>query len=154
MNPFKWLFVLVSLCIGTEIFALDTEHVIWDKSPIHLNIPLNEERLIRFPLAVSIVDNEASDAIAILKVQDVIYVKAKEPFENKRLLVQLMPQGEVIILNLSAKKEISESKPVEVVLEKTDEENTNSESANSFDFNDITLTRFAIQSYTPPKDSW
>lgn len=152
MTPFKRLVTLICLLSSIEVFAFDAEHVLWDKTPIHLNVPLNEERLIHFPQAISIVDNEASEKITILKIQDALYIKANVAFENKRLLVQLMPQGEVIILNLSANEKITISQPVEVMLENKEEPNSNQqETTNNFDINAITLTRFAIQSLYAPQ---
>lgn len=152
MTKFKWLFTLLSLLGSFESFALDAEHVLWDKTPIHLSLSLKEERLVHFPQAISIIDNEAGKKITVLKIQDALYLKAKESFDNKRLLVQLMPQGEVIILNLSANEHISSNKPVEILLENKDEPSSNQqESANSFDINSIILTRFAIQSLYAPQ---
>lgn len=151
MTKFKYLLGLISLLGSVQTFALDVEHILWDKTPIHLTISLNEERIIRFPLAVSIIDNEAGDKISVLKVQDALYLKGKEAFENKRLLVQLMPYGEVIILTLSANEKVSVSKPVEIVLEDKEESTATPETANSFDMNAITLTRFAIQSLYAPQ---
>ncbi|HAU3626751.1 TPA: TIGR03749 family integrating conjugative element protein [Legionella pneumophila] len=152
MTKYKWLFVLISVLVSMEVFALDAEHVLWDKTPIHLSISLNEERLVHFPQAISIIDNEAGEKIAVLKIQDALYLKGKESFDNKRLLVQLMPQGEVIILNLSANEKITANKPVEILLENKEESNNNQpETANSFDINSITLTRFAIQSLYAPQ---
>jgi integrating conjugative element protein (TIGR03749 family) len=152
MTKCKWLFSLIGLLGSIEGFALDAEHIVWDKTPIHLNISLTEERLIHFPQAISIIDNEAGDKIAVLKIQDALYLKGKEAFENKRLLVQLMPQGEVVILNLSAEEKVSNNIPVEIVLENKEEPNSNQpETANSFDINAITLTRFAIQSLYAPQ---
>lgn len=152
MTKYKWLYVLISVLVSMEVFAIDAEHVLWDKTPIHLSISLNEERLVHFPQAISIIDNEAGEKIAVLKIQDALYLKGKESFDNKRLLVQLMPQGEVIILNLSANEKITANKPVEILLENKEESNNNQpETANSFDINSITLTRFAIQSLYAPQ---
>ncbi len=152
MTKYNWLFVLISVLVSMEVFALDAEHVLWDKTPIHLSISLNEERLVHFPQAISIIDNEAGEKISVLKIQDALYLKGKESFDNKRLLVQLMPQGEVIILNLSANEKITANKPVEILLENKEESNNNQpETANSFDINSITLTRFAIQSLYAPQ---
>ncbi|KTD04437.1 hypothetical protein Lgee_0190 [Legionella geestiana] len=150
MKTFKYWFALLALFSSCELFALDAEHVLWDKTPIHLSLSLNEERLVHFPQAISIVDNEAGDKITVLKVQDALYLKGKQAFENKRLLVQLMPQGEVIILTLSANDKITASKPIEVLLESKEEAGA-PQSANAFDINAITLTRFAIQSLYAPQ---
>src|ERR1700744_844194 len=104
MKKFKWLLVLMSL--SCQLYALDAEHVLWDKTPISIDLSLNDERLIHFPQAISIIDNEASDNITVLKAQGSLYLRGKKPFMNKRLFIQLMPQGEVVILNLSAKEKI------------------------------------------------
>lgn len=147
----KWFLAGIVLLSNIQAFALDSEHVLWDKTPIPINISLAEERLVRFPQAISIVDNEAIDNMAILKVQDALYLKAKEEFHNKRLLVQLMPQGEVIILSLSADKEIHSNKPVEILIEEIAQDTNKSELTSNLDNNAITLTRFAIQSIYAPE---
>lgn len=152
MTKFKYLLLFICLLNSMEALALDAEHVLWDKTPIHLSLSLKEERLIHFPQAISIIDNEAGEKIAVLKIQDALYLKGKEAFENKRLLIQLMPQGEVIILNLSANEKITTNTPVEILLETKEEQISNQqEPANHFDINAITLTRFAIQSLYAPQ---
>ena len=149
MRRFKW-FLMLSF-MSTQLIAATTEHVIWDKTPIHLNLSLNQERLVRFPQAVQIVESEAGDNISVLKVQDALYLKAKAAFSNKRLLIQLMPQGEVIILSLSANEKINATNPIEVLLEKEESTEPTAQGAkNSLDLNAITLTRFAIQSLYAP----
>ena len=153
MTKYKCLLFLLSTLGTASSFALDAEHVLWEKTPIAIDLSLDEERLVHFPQAISIVDNEAGNHIAVLKIQDALYLKGKDAFENKRLLVQLMPQGEVIILKLSAKKQINAGKPVEILLEHPKETSSNQaeEPTNNFDFNAITLTRFALQSLYAPQ---
>ncbi len=152
MKTAKWLLALLALIASQHALALNAEHVLWDKTPIPLELPLNEERLVHFPQAVSIIDNEAADKIAVLKVQDTLYLKGKETFQNKRLLVQLMPQGEVIILNLNVSDKAHDVKPVDILLEaKEDTTNPTQETSNPLDPNAVTLTRFAIQSLYAPQ---
>lgn len=152
MAKCKHLFLLISLLVSSTVFALDAEHVLWDKTPIPLSLSLKEDRLIHFPQAIRILDNEAGDKIAVLKIQDALYLKGKESFQNKRLLVQLMPQGEVIILTLSANEKIIPNKAVEILLENQEGLNKDpQETSGHFDINAITLTRFAIQSLYAPQ---
>lgn len=151
MKTGKWLLALLALTTNQHALALNAEHVLWDKIPIPLELPLNEERLIHFPQAISIIDNESADKIAVLKVQDTLYLKGKEVFQNKRLLVQLMPQGEVIILNLNVNDKAHHLKPIDILLEsKEDSTNATQASNNPLDLNAVTLTRFAIQSLYAP----
>ncbi|HAT2073473.1 TPA: TIGR03749 family integrating conjugative element protein [Legionella pneumophila] len=152
MKTGKWLLAWLALTASQHALALNAEHVLWDKIPIPLDLPLNEERLVHFPQAVSIIDNEAADKIAVLKVQDTLYLKGKETFQNKRLLVQLMPQGEVIILNLNVSDKTHDVKPVDILLEaKENSTNPTQETSNPLDLNAVTLTRFAIQSLYAPQ---
>ena len=149
MRQFKWYLALV--LISTQLIAANTEHVLWDKTPIHLSLSPNQERLVRFPQAIQVIESEAGDKIAVLKIQDALYLNAKESFNNKRLLVQLMPQGEVIILSLSADEKVNAVNPIEVVIEKENTPETGAkEIKNNLDLNAITLTRFAIQSLYAP----
>ncbi|MGQ3887847.1 TIGR03749 family integrating conjugative element protein [Legionella sp. CNM-1927-20] len=150
MNQFKTLLTLILCTISLNAFSFEAEHVLWDKTPIPVTLSLNEERLIHFAQPISIIDNEAADKIAILKVQDSLYIKAKEPFVNQRLLVQLMPQGEVIILTLSTTDSVNATKPIDILLESYKAEQASAANTTDFDFNAITLTRFAIQSLYAP----
>ena len=149
MKRFKWF--LVCSLMSTHLFATNTEHVVWDKTPIRLNLSLNQERLVRFPQAIQVIESEAGDSLSVLKVQDALYLQAKEAFSNKRLLIQLMPKGEVIILSLSADDKINATDPIEVLLEKSDSpQDAPQDTKNNLDLNAITLTRFAIQSLYAP----
>ena len=148
MKLVRWLLIIVSL----PLFALDADHVLWKKTPIPLEIPLKKELVVHFPQAIRIVDNEASNKLSILKIQDTLYIKGRELFKNKRLLVQLMPEDEVIVLSLSTKEKSTAIKPVEILLEPKEEtSNSSQESPSNFDMNAITLTRFAIQSLYAPQ---
>ncbi|MDW9178628.1 TIGR03749 family integrating conjugative element protein [Legionella pneumophila] len=151
MKTTKWLFIVTALIGSKCALALNAEHVLWDKTPIPIELSLNDERLIHFPQAISIVDNEAANQTAVLKIQDALYLKGKEVFKNKRLLVQLMPQGEVIILNLSVNDKTHDVKPIDVLLDPKESTSTSQETANPLDLNTVTLTRFAIQSLYAPQ---
>ncbi|HFL2715778.1 TPA: TIGR03749 family integrating conjugative element protein [Legionella pneumophila] len=152
MKTVKWLLSVFILISSQYSFADNAEHVLWDKTPIVVDLSLNEERLVQFPQGISIIENEASDKMTILKVQDSLYIKAKEQFQNKRLIIQLMPQGEVIILNISADNKAHGSKPLRVLLEQNSiASNTTNQQTNPMDLNAISLTRFAIQSLYAPQ---
>ncbi len=152
-----WCLLLLT---GT-LHAQSVEHAVWDKTPIRITLPLNEERLIRFPLAVSIVDSELDDESAgVMKAQDALYLNAHKAFTNKRLVVQLMPNGEAIILSVSASSESTNATPIEVVM--ADNEPHPDESSyphalpqdvsQNTQINPVSLTRFAIQSlYSPAR---
>ena len=78
--------VLLSIFSIQCAIAQTSIHLLWDKSPIQVLLPLNQDRLIHFPRAISIVDSELSD-VGIMKVQDTLYLNAHKAFTNKRLVV-------------------------------------------------------------------
>jgi len=133
--------------------ATPTEHMVWDKTPLRITLPLNQERLIRFPLAVSIVDSELEEQVGVMKIQDALYFNAHKTFENKRVVVQLMPYGEAIVLSLSARDDSNNTTPIEVVMSESNENDERDKplAAKSSDINAVTLTRFAIQSLYAPE---
>lgn len=161
-------------CITGSVMAQSVvEHVVWEKTPIRVSLPLNEERLIRFPLAVSIVDSDLETSTGVMKAQDVIYLNAHEAFKNKRLVVQLMPEGEPIILSVSASAETTNTTPIEVVMGDNDsvpiqgsgneamQDTPPSEVSSAIQqtltpatptqLNPVSLTRLAIQSLYSPE---
>lgn len=150
MNYKFGLYGVLMLCCMKLSFATPVEHVVWDKTPIRIILPLNQERLIRFPLAVSIVDSELENNVGVMKIQDALYFNAHEAFTNKRLIVQLMPYGEAIVLTLSAKEDANDITPIEVVMAENDEADKPAV-AKSADINAVTLTRFGIQSLYSPE---
>ncbi|KTD53488.1 hypothetical protein Lsan_3898 [Legionella santicrucis] len=144
----KLAYLLTFLC-SCHAYCLESEHVLWEKEPITVNLTLNKERMVHFPQAISIVDSEASDKLAVLKVQDTLYLRAKNAFAEQRLLVQLMPEGDVIILSLTADESESTNLPIEIMLEEKTE--PASDNNSDYDINAISLTRFAIQSLYSPE---
>ena len=137
------LLVLCSIIGIHSALAQTPLHLVWDKSPIPITLPLNQDRVVHFPKAISIIDSELSD-VNIMKAQDTLYLNAHHVFHNKRLIVQMMPQGEAIVLSLSANPESLDTTPIEIVSNEASEPSEQIE--QSFEINPITLTRFAIQS--------
>jgi integrating conjugative element protein (TIGR03749 family) len=153
-------FVMMALLVSTLAMAKSSQHVVWDKTPIHITLPLNQERQIQFPLAITIVDSDLDEHLDVVKNQDVLYLNALKEFTNKRLVVQLMPYGEVIVLTVSAKKEATDVTPIEVVVAaREDEQEVASQgteesapdTAKASEFNPVLLTRYAIQSLYSPE---
>ena len=140
---------LMLFCMSSVI-AAPVEHVVWDKTPIRITLPINQERLIRFPLAVSIVDSELDEQVGVMKIQDALYFNAHAAFTNKRLVVQLMPNGEAIVLSLTASEEAGNTTPIDVVMGEHEDDDKPAPTTSS-DINAVTLTRFAIQSLYSPE---
>lgn len=149
MNIKTIMLVWLGSILATIAMANDIEHVIWDKTPIRVTLPLNQERQIRFASPVNIIDSELDGHVDVMKLKEVLYITSHDIFTNKRLIVQLMPEGEAIVLSLTAEKEATNTTPMEVLL--SEEEHKETRDAQTLDFNAITLTRFAIQSLYSPE---
>ncbi|STX81570.1 integrating conjugative element protein, PFL_4704 family [Legionella busanensis] len=163
----KLLVILLGFLISFCVSALQTEHMLWEKAPLAIGLPLNEERVIRFPSPISIVDSELDEDLNVLKIDDALYIKARKPFHHKRLIVQLMPDGELLVLNLSANESALPVAPIEIMLSYNQEapsQGTEEQTATSKQglvganeamagdiINPVSLTRFAIQSLYVPE---
>ena len=145
IKQFLLAFIIGSLTQST--CSANIEHRLWDKTPLQITLNLNQERLIRFPLPISIVDSELNSKVSILKVQDALYINPHEAFQHKHLIVQLMPNGETLVLNLSTSDNDTDTNPIEILLSEKSHVEIPSINQN---LNAITLTRFAIQSLYAP----
>lgn len=137
-----WIFMHLS-------FALQSEHLVWEKVPLTIELPLNKERLVQFPQAIKIIDQQLSTNLDILKVKGSLYLKAKESFKDSRLIVQLLPEGEVVILNLNANEKAINTTPIEILID--DHQSAQNSGGNQYEYNAIQLTRFAIQALYSPE---
>lgn len=129
--------------------ALQSEHLVWEKVPLTIELPLNKERLVQFPQAIKIIDKQLSTSLDILKVRGSLYLKAKESFKESRLIVQLLPEGDVVILNLTAHEKAINTTPIEILID--DHPSNPNSSGNQYEYNAIQLTRFAIQALYSPE---
>lgn len=152
-------FLLLLLMVQVS-FAGNTRHMIWDKEPIRITLPLHQERIIHFPQAVKIVDSELDKDVGVMKVQESLYLNSDKAFVNKRLVVQLMPDGDPVVLTISASNEATDVTPIDVIMAEDMKEVPNedeelpakSTAHENPDINAVSLTRFAIQSlYSPAR---
>lgn len=142
--------VLISLCMVMNVsYALEKEHLVWEKIPLTISLPINQERLIQFPQPIKVIDQQLGSNLDILKAKDSLYMKAKEPFKEGRLIVQLLPEAEIIILNLKPDEKLKNANPIEIVVDT--KEVKASPSSSQYEYNAIQLTRFAIQSLYSPE---
>lgn len=149
MKLIKLVLFTLGLTLMHFSFALQSEHLVWEKVPLTIELPLNKERLVQFPQAIKIIDQQLSTNLDILKVKGSLYLKAKESFKDSRLIIQLLPEGEVVILNLKANEKAINTTPIEILID--DHQSTHSSGGNQYEYNAIQLTRFAIQALYSPE---
>lgn len=143
----------ITLLIICQIVRADNfEHVVWDKSPINIKLPLEKERMVVFQGPVKLVHNELEGFAIIQKTKDTFYIKALRDFAPKSVVVRVIPDGEIIKLNVSADASTMNKAPVMILSKdsRTTANDTVSTEAG-IPINTITLTRFAIQSLYAPE---
>lgn len=136
----KGAFLFLLMLISCYTHAITS--MIWEKRPLAIPVPFDQEQIVVFPKPISVVDSELGELVYVMKLKDTLYLKAKSTFQDKRLVVQLMPEGEVIILNLSS----SQSAPSDLIQVGLAEESPSLgyQAHHDSDSNPIGLTRFAI----------
>jgi len=140
-------------------FADNALHVVWNKAPINVVLPVGQERMVSFPEPMKFGYNDGLLPPSTLRVEnddETLYLLAHKSFPVQRVEV-LMPQtGDVILLNLSANKHASDT-PLDVVLPETGNTQTSQQSSDSDsvvpqDVDNVSLIRWAVhQLYAPAR---
>lgn len=152
------------------------EHVVWQQTPIDVVLPVGKERMVSFPGAVSFGYDKSVLGDSILGVQNnnsTLYLTAKSAFTTRRVEVKCNDSGQIILLNLSAQANASDtaldivmaqpqasqalSPPPSLTSNITSASDQSAQSTGmSSSFTDNTmsyveLTRFAVQQLYAPK---
>ncbi|MCY3885549.1 MAG: TIGR03749 family integrating conjugative element protein [Gammaproteobacteria bacterium] len=138
--------VALLLLLTSSVTASTTE-LVWDKTPIPLDLEVGEERMIHFSGAMSI--GLPASLRAVVRVQSIgntVYLLASQSFERKRVLMRSSSDGSVVVFDIAAGPEPAESKNVYVRSAKGMPERQE----GTTDLNYANLTRFAAQvAYAP-----
>jgi integrating conjugative element protein (TIGR03749 family) len=130
-------------------------------------LPVGKERMIGFPTAVSFGYDKSVLGDNLLSVQNnngTLYLTARTAFTTQRVEVKCQDSGQIILLNLSAQANASNT-PIDVVIAQTttaaalsapSATNTADNQTTTPSFTDDTpsyveLTRFAVQQLYAPK---
>lgn len=147
----------IILCIALTfvyqmVLADHYEHVVWDKSPINIKLPLEKERMVVFQGPVELIHNELEGFAIIQKTKDTFYIKALSAFAPKSVVVRVIPDGEVIKLNVNADASYINKTPIQIISkDATTTSHDEVSTSPGMPINYITLTRFAIQSLYAPE---
>lgn len=174
MNPFRRL-LRVGLCVALCCIALQANAVViqhWERKPLPVDLPVGQERVIVLDRNVRVgLPREIADP-DILRVQSAggaIYLKAKQPFDTQRVRLQDVETNEVVLFDLTAKKEGASHEDIKVVIPEDGasgdgKASSTSEAPSSDDVSEedagpgsssgtpvpVMLTRFAAQSLYAP----
>lgn len=145
--------LLLLICVSTWVSAQTPLHIVWDKSPISVILPVGTERMVSFPSSVKFgfdVSSLPADTLRVQNVGGTLYLLAKKAFQPVRVQVLLNDSGQIVLLNLSAAAQ-ADSTPLAIVLPSIESPIATSTTAPSISFDAVTLTRFAFQQLYAPE---
>ncbi len=164
----KWIafallwFPLVSTAQTDNADLLNPERIVWRKAPIAIPLVVGEERLVHFPDSVSIgLPQSLTPVLRSQSINGTLYLLAKQPFNNTRVMVRSEPDGPMYVLDISAVSKDLEwpvLPDVQVMLESAQANSeadstasavtTDSRQASQWGY--VALTRFAAQQLYAP----
>ncbi len=134
------------------INAVQYNHVIWNGIPISFTVPVGQERILKFPSSVDFHNSNPKLTRREISIQNnhgFLYITAKRAFAPIRIAVTLNATGQVILMDLSAKPNVSDL-PVSVVMAATPTTIANGPVAKPQLINYVTLMRYALQHLYAP----
>ena len=150
------VFCLIVIGVSDTALADDAPlHVVWDRKPINIVLPVGQERMISFPGQVKFgydADKLVSQILHIQNNGHTLYFLAKKAFLPQRVEVLLPAAGKIILLNLSAKRS-APTVPLDVVLKQSPSNAplVDNKQNRKININYVTLARFATQQLYAPK---
>jgi len=89
--------------------ADDSDHLMWDGTPIAITLPLGKEKRLVFPANVTADVNGALnvDQLKLLNNDKSLYFTALKSFQTTRIYVTLKTTGEVLLIDLSTDEHAS-----------------------------------------------
>ena len=150
-----FLLLLLFLSIEAHSQPVDTiEHRVWNKSPIHIVLPVGKERRIDFPLAVKL-QVPASVKANSKRIQVTeggsVYWVATKPFKKQRVNA-ITETGYSYILDVEARKK-GHQHPIAIVDDRIPKDTSSNTGSGQpqYDYDYVDLARFAAQSIYAPE---
>lgn len=156
-----WL-PLVSIAQTDNADPLNPERIVWRKAPIAIPLVVGEERLVHFPDSVSIgLPQSLTPVLRGQSINGTLYLLAKQPFNNTRVMARSEPDGPMYVLDISAVAK-DPDRPVlpdvQIMLESTQANNEADSAASSVTADShqapqwgyVALTRYAAQQLYAP----
>jgi len=101
---------LILTCLASAVLAGDAlavEIMHWERRPLEIPLPVDEERIVTLDRNVRVGLPPALANPEVLRVQSaggVLYLKAFEAFDTQRVRAQDVESGDVLLLDLSARE--------------------------------------------------
>ncbi len=148
---------LVALSLTTQVEAESVQHIVWDKTPIAITLPIDQERMISFPSEVKFgydLTKLPSKTLSVVNNNHTLYLTAHKGFDAEPARILLTDSGKIMLLTLAANQTGSDT-PLSILLEKPHHDQSNSgvgeQSSIAPDDSYVTLVRFAAQQLYAPE---
>lgn len=114
MRPSLALLLLLCLCVTTETRAVEMLH--WDRLPLSVQLVVGDERVIIVgrPVRVGLADS-LDGRLRVQSADGAVYLLATAPIESTRLEVQDLRTGELILLDVTARRPTRDQVPLEPI---------------------------------------
>ena len=153
MKKILWFLIVATTLMSVGVNAQTALHIVWDKSPISVILPVGTERMVSFPSSIKFgfdVSVLPADTLRVQNVGGTLYLLAKKAFQPVRVQVLMNDSGQIVLLNLSAAAQ-ADNTPLAIVLPSTEPQAMTSTTTPSISFDAVTLTRFAFQQLYAPE---
>jgi len=145
--------LLIATALGEHAADLPTR-IAWQKMPIPIVLTVGEERLLHFPVPVSVgLPSVLEPVLRTQSVNGTVYLRAGSPFAAQRLLVRELDGGAVYLIDLSAESDGGGSGAVTIYREAASADDSDrSDNGEEGRHGYVSLTRFAArQLYAPTR---
>lgn len=151
----KIIFLIIAfLLINTASAAqFNPQHIVWDHMPIDVILPVGKERIVVFPGKVQFGYDRtvlSSDMLQVQNNDGALYFRAEKSFLSQRVEVKLVSSGKVILLNLSAQTNASDT-PLSVLVASQSAKITQNDQDVPLNIDYPILLRFAVQQLYAPE---
>ncbi len=144
----------------TTTLPMPPERVVWDRTPLGITLPVNQERQVTFPAPVEVgMPAGLTDVIRTQVVGSTVYWLARKDFSPQRIQVRETATGQVYLVDLSARASasaapmiISQASASAIPATASDAASGDApkhEATPAYDY--AALTRFAAQSLYAPR---
>ncbi len=128
------------------------QRIQWQKTPIVIDLGVGEERMLHFRAPVSV--GLPATLETVLRTQTVsgtVYLMAKAPFGNTRVIIREIDSGQTYLFDLNANTKSGQLAPITIYLaEMTNAEYRSAETDHRAQHDTVSLTRFAAQQLYAP----
>lgn len=128
------------------------QRIQWQKTPLAIALSVGEERMLHFRAPVSVgLPATLESQLRTQTVNGTVYLMAKVPFGNSRVMVREIDSGQTYLLDLTANTVTGHTQPVIIYLEETANARYQSpETDHRAQHDPVSLTRFAAQQLYAP----